>query len=209
MLAALIHLMRGTPYIYQGEEIGMTNAGYTDISQYQDVESTNYYRILMEEGKSSEEALRIIGERSRDNGRTPMQWDGTENAGFGTGTPWLGIPANHTTINVETEKKDPDSIYAFYKKLVALRKQYEIIADGTIRFTDAGNDNIISYERVLNGQKLTVLCNLRGTEQAPGTPFEAPGGRLLIGNYADRDASSAVEKITALRPYETVAVLQG
>ena len=209
MLAALIHLMRGTPYIYQGEEIGMTNAGYTDISQYRDVESTNYYRILMEEGKSSEEALRIIGERSRDNGRTPMQWDGTENAGFGTGTPWLGIPANHTTINVETEKKDPDSIYAFYKKLVALRKQYEIIADGTIRFTDAGNDNIISYERVLNGQKLTVLCNLRGTEQAPGTPFEAPGGRLLIGNYADRDASSAVEKITALRPYETVAVLQG
>ena len=209
MLAALIHLMRGTPYIYQGEEIGMTNAGYTDISQYQDVESTNYYRILMEEGKSSEEALRIIGERSRDNGRTPMQWDGTENAGFGTGTPWLGIPANHTTINVEAEKKDPDSIYAFYKKLVALRKQYEIIADGTIRFTDAGNDNIISYERVLNGQKLTVLCNLRGTEQAPGTPFEAPGGRLLIGNYADRDASSAAEKITALRPYETVAVLQG
>ena len=209
MLAALIHLMRGTPYIYQGEEIGMTNAGYTDISQYQDVESTNYYRILMEEGKSSEEALRIIGERSRDNGRTPMQWDGTENAGFGIGTPWLGIPANHTTINVETEKKDPDSIYAFYKKLVALRKQYEIIADGTIRFTDAGNDNIISYERVLNGQKLTVLCNLRGTEQAPGTPFEAPGGRLLIGNYADRDASSAVEKITALRPYETMAVLQG
>ena len=91
----------------------------------------------------------------------------------------------------------------------ALRKQYEIIADGTIRFTDAGNDNIISYERVLNGQKLTVLCNLRGTEQAPGTPFEAPGGRLLIGNYADRDASSAVEKITALRPYETMAVLQG
>lgn len=209
MLAALIHLMRGTPYIYQGEEIGMTNAGYTDISQYRDVESTNYYRILMEEGKSSEEALRIIGERSRDNGRTPMQWDGTENAGFGTGTPWLGIPANHTTINVETEKKDSDSIYAFYKKLVALRKQYEIIADGTIRFTDAGNDNIISYERVLNGQKLTVLCNLRGTEQAPGTPFEAPGGRLLIGNYADHDASSAVEKITALQPYETVAVLQG
>ena len=209
MLAALIHLMRGTPYIYQGEEIGMTNAGYTDISQYQDVESTNYYRILMEEGKSSEEALRIIGERSRDNGRTPMQWDGTENAGFGAGTPWLGIPANHTAINVEAEQKDPDSIYAFYKKLVALRKQYEIIADGTIRFTDAGNDNIISYERVLNGQKLTVLCNLRGTEQAPGTPFEAPGGRLLIGNYADRDASSAAEKITALRPYETVAVLQG
>ena len=209
MLAALIHLMRGTPYIYQGEEIGMTNAGYTDISQYQDVESTNYYRILMEEGKSSEEALRIIGERSRDNGRTPMQWDGTGNAGFGTGTPWLGIPANHTTINVETEKKDSDSIYTFYKKLVALRKQYEIIADGTIRFTDAGNDNIISYERVLNGQKLTVLCNLRGTEQAPGTPFEAPGDRLLIGNYADRDASSAAEKITALRPYETVAVLQG
>ena len=208
MLASLIHLMRGTPYIYEGEELGITNPGYTDISQYQDVESTNYYRILMEEeGRSREEALEIIGARSRDNGRTPMQWDGSENAGFTDGTPWLGIPANHSYINVEDEQKDPDSILNYYKKLVALRKEYEIIADGEIRFTDAGNENIISYDRMLNGQKLSVFCNLRGTEQALAPAFEAPGGRILIGNYADDGTSGQAVRIESLRPYETVAVL--
>ena len=116
-------MMRGTPYIYQGEEIGMTNAGYTSIEQYRDVESTNYFAILRAEGKSVEEALHIIGERSRDNGRTPMQWDASEFAGFTTGQPWLGIPANHNYINVETEEKDSDSIFAYYKKLVQLRKE--------------------------------------------------------------------------------------
>ena len=208
MLASLIHLMRGTPYIYEGEELGITNPGYTDISQYQDVESTNYYRILMEEeGRSKEEALEIIGARSRDNGRTPMQWDGSEKAGFTDGTPWLGIPANHSYINVEAEQKDPDSILNYYKKLVALRKEYEIIADGEIRFTDAGNENIISYDRMLDGQKLSVFCNLRGTEQALGTVFEAPAGKILIGNYADTAASDQAVRIESLRPFETKAVL--
>jgi len=208
MLASLIHLMRGTPYIYEGEELGITNPGYTDISQYQDVESTNYYRILMEEeGRSKEEALEIIGARSRDNGRTPMQWDGSEKAGFTDGTPWLGIPANHSYINVEAEQKDPDSILNYYKKLVALRKEYEIIADGEIRFTDAGNENIISYDRMLGGQKLSVFCNLRGTEQALGTAFEAPAGKILIGNYADTAASDQAVRIESLRPFETKAVL--
>lgn len=207
MLGALIHLMRGTPYIYEGEELGITNPGYTDISQYQDVESTNYYRILMEEeGKTREEALEIIGARSRDNGRTPMQWDGSENAGFTTGTPWLGIPDNHTYINVEDEAKDPDSVLAFYKKLVALRKENEIIADGQIRFTDAGNDNVISYVRTLNGQTLSVFCNLRGTDQSLGEAFTAPGGKILISNYESADAGKEI-KIDTLRPFEVAAVL--
>ena len=208
MLGALIHLMRGTPYIYEGEEIGLTNPGYTDISQYQDVESTNYYRILMEEeGKTREEALEIIGARSRDNGRTPMQWDGSEKAGFTTGTPWLGIPANHSYINVEDESKDPDSVLSFYKKLVALRKENEIIADGQIRFTDAGNDNIISYVRTLNGQTLSVFCNLRGTDQPLGEAFKAPGGKMLISNYEDAGEEKDIE-ITVLRPFEIAAVLR-
>ncbi len=176
--------------------------------QYQDVESTNYYRILMEEeGKTREEALEIIGARSRDNGRTPMQWDGSEKAGFTTGTPWLGIPANHSYINVEDESKDPDSVLAFYKKLVALRKENEIIADGQIRFTDAGNDNIISYVRTLNGQTLSVFCNLRGTEQSLGETFKAPGGKILIGNYEDDGAEKDIE-IKTLRPFEVAAVLR-
>ena len=157
MLATLIHMMRGTPYIYQGEEIGMTNAGYTSIDQYRDVESTNYYDILCAEGKSAEEALHIIGERSRDNGRTPMQWDASEFAGFTTGEPWLSIPANHSYINVETEERDEDSILAYYKKLVQLRKDHEIIADGDIHFLETGTDDVIAYERTLGEEKLTIM----------------------------------------------------
>ena len=107
----------------------------------------------------------------------------------------------------QRKQKDPDSILNYYKKLVALRKEYEIIADGEIRFTDAGNENIISYDRMLNGQKLSVFCNLRGTEQALAPAFEAPGGRILIGNYADDGTSGQAVRIESLRPYETVAVL--
>ena len=123
MLAVMIHLMRGTPYIYQGEELGMTNAHYTSIDQYRDVESLNYYEILRNQGKTETEALDIIAKRSRDKGRTPMQWNGTENAGFSTQAPWLAVTDNYREINVETEEKDPDSILNFYKKLVQLRKE--------------------------------------------------------------------------------------
>ena len=194
MLATLIHVMRGTPYIYQGEEIGMTNAGYTSIDQYRDVESTNYFAILRAEGKSEEEALHIIGERSRDNGRTPMQWDASEFAGFTAGESWLGIPANHSYINVESEEKDDDSILAYYKKLVQLRKEHEIIADGDIRFLETGTDDVIAYERTLGDEKLTVYCNLRGHE----VPFaDLVKGEILITNYAAEEL-----KDNALKPYE-------
>ena len=135
-----------------------------------------------------------------------MQWDGSEFAGFTTGTPWLGIPVNHNYINVEDESKDPDSVLAFYKKLVALRKENEIIADGQIRFTDAGNDNIISYERTLNGQTLSVFCNLRGTDQPLGEAFKAPDGKILISNYEDTGAEKDIG-IASLRPFEATAVL--
>ncbi len=199
MLATLIHMMRGTPYIYQGEEIGMTNAGYTSIDQYRDVESTNYYDILCAEGKSAEEALHIIGERSRDNGRTPMQWDASEFAGFTTGEPWLSIPANHSYINVETEERDEDSILAYYKKLVQLRKDHEIIADGDIHFLETGTDDVIAYERTLGEEKLTVYCNLRGTE-VPNA-YSAKGD-ILICNYAVEDVTDST-----LKPYEARVIV--
>ena len=199
MLATLIHMMRGTPYIYQGEEIGMTNAGYTSIDQYRDVESTNYFDILCAEGKSAEEALHIIGERSRDNGRTPMQWDASEYAGFTTGEPWLSIPANHSYINVESEEKDDDSILAYYKKLVQLRKDHEIIADGDIRFLETGTDDVIAYERTLGDEKLTAYCNLRGYE----VPFaDLAKGEILLSNYAAGEL-----KDSALKPYEARVVV--
>ena len=199
MLATLIHMMRGTPYIYQGEEIGMTNAGYTSIDQYRDVESTNYYDILCAEGKSAEEALHIIGERSRDNGRTPMQWDASEFAGFTTGEPWLSIPANHSYINVETEERDEDSILAYYKKLVQLRKDHEIIADGDIHFLETGTDDVIAYERTLGEEKLTVYCNLRGTE-VPNA-YSAKGD-ILICNCAVEDVTDST-----LKPYEARVIV--
>ena len=134
MLAVAIHFMRGTPYIYQGEELGMTNPHFTKIEQYRDVESLNYYRILREQDKTEAETLNIIAQRSRDDSRTPMQWDASENAGFTTGTPWIGIADNYKTINAAAQMDAPDSIRSFYKTLVALRKKMPVISAGKIEF---------------------------------------------------------------------------
>lgn len=196
MLAAAIHLMRGTPYIYQGEEIGMTNADFTDISDYRDVESINYHDILRASGQSEEETMKIIRARSRDNGRTPMQWTAGESAGFTTGTPWLGVNRNHAAINVEAEREDDDSILAFYRRLIALRKEYRIIAEGSIRFLERENDEILAYERELEGEHLLVLCNFRAAEIA--MPALHAAGEKLIGNYPGMAAH--------LRPYEVIAL---
>lgn len=196
MLAAAIHLMRGTPYIYQGEEIGMTNADFTDIADYRDVESINYHDILRASGRSEDETMKIIGARSRDNGRTPMQWTAGESAGFTTGMPWLGVNHNHAAINVEAEREDDDSILAFYRRLIALRKEYRIIAEGSIRFLERENDEILAYERELEGEHLLVLCNFRAAEIA--MPALHAAGEKLIGNYPGMAAH--------LRPYEVIAL---
>lgn len=136
----MIHLMRGTPYVYQGEKIGMVNAHFPSIEQYRDVESLNYYEILLERGKTKEEALEVLSARSRDNSRTPMQW------------------------TVEAQQRDPDSILAFYKKLIAMRKQYGVIADGVISFLETGTDMVLAYRRTLGEQGLDVFCNLEEKE---------------------------------------------
>ena len=201
VLAGLIHLMRGTPYIYQGEEIGITNAGFKDIDSYRDVESLNYYRILREAGKTEAEALEIIGERSRDNGRTPMQWDGTENAGFTTGTPWLGIPGNHKTINVENEEQDPDSILAFYRKLVALRKEEPVISDGRIDFEVEVPYGVIAYTRSYEETQLFVWANLTGDEKTVRIP---ESGKLFLSNYGMEGDIPAGEVL--LKPYELLVI---
>lgn len=196
MLAATIHLMRGTPYIYQGEEIGMTNADFTDIADYRDVESINYHDILRAAGLSEDETMKIIGARSRDNGRTLMQWTAGESAGFTTGTPWLGVNHNHAVINVEAEQQDEDSILTCYRRLIALRKEHRIIAEGSIRFLERENDAIIAYERELAGEHLLVLCNFRASDIA--MPELHAAGEKLIGNYPGMAAR--------LRPYEVVAL---
>ena len=206
MLATFTHLMRGTPYIYQGEELGMTNAGFTDIGQYRDVESTNYYKILLEKGLSEGEALEILAQRSRDNGRTPMQWTPEENAGFTSAEPWLGIPENYRVINAQTEEKDPDSILHYYRKLVQLRKDTPVIAEGGIRFLDTGNDRVLAYERSLEGRILTVICSFSGDSEAISKELaERTGaGKILIGNYECSDVPQGTEG--TLRPYEAIAV---
>ncbi len=200
MLAATIHLMRGTPYIYQGEELGMTNAKYTSIEQYRDVESLNYYKILLEQGKTQEEALKIIGERSRDNGRTPMQWSAEKYAGFSNVEAWISSPNNYTEINVAAEEKDPDSILNFYKKLVQIRKENKIVQEGDISFIERENNDVIAYRRDLDGEEWIVLCNYRGTETALQdkslSAYVNDGYKKILGNF-----EGVAEN---LRPYEVV-----
>ena len=193
MLATCIHLLRGTPYIFQGEELGMTNAYYSSIDQYRDVESLNYYRIMLQSGKTEAEALEILRQRSRDNGRTPMQWDGSINAGFSSAAPWILPPENYRTINAQAESRDPDSILHYYKKLIRLRKQEPAIARGQIAFLCQDVPGVFAYRRFLGERELFVVSNLTGRSADLGSRPWA-GLRKVLGNY---DGDAAV-----LRPYE-------
>ena len=201
-LAIVTHMFRGTPYVYQGEELGMTNPRYSDISQYRDVESINYYKILQERGASKEEALAVLGERSRDNGRTPMQWKAGPNAGFTDGEPWIGIPENHSYINVEEENKDEDSILSCYKKLIRLRKEHRVIAEGDIGFIYRDHPQVLAYRRRTEEEELIVLANMTGREAALAPAFDAGGWELLTASWKEAPAQAEGE-IRMLRPFES------
>lgn len=206
MLATTIHMMRGTPYIYQGEEFGMTNPYFDTIEKYRDVESINYYNILKEQGKPKEEILEILRSKSRDNSRTPVQWNNEENAGFTKGTPWIPISNAYERINVEQALKDEDSIFYHYQKLIRLRKDYDVISSGKIKFILGENDKVLSYVRTLDNTTLIIINNFFGEE----TKIELPdewlknnlNSKILISNYKD---SSILNKNINLRPYESVA----
>lgn len=200
MLAGAIHMMRGTPYIFQGEELGMTNSGYTDISQYRDVESTNYYQIMLERGKTKEEALHILNERSRDNGRTPMQWNGGENAGFTSGRPWISLPDNYKTINVEAEMADEDSILYYYRHLIAIRKEEPAVAEGSIEFIETSDPQILAYRRILGEDEILAIHNFGSEEKAVPPACKEGAYSLLLGNYKS-DAEGVPDKLKA---YESV-----
>ena len=201
MLATAIHCMRGTPYIYQGEELGMTNPHFTEIDQYRDVESLNYYKILREQGKSEAETLNILAQRSRDDGRTPMQWDSSPNAGFTSGTPWIGVADNYKSINAAAQTSDADSIYSFYKAMVRLRKEHRVISEGKIEFLYPDNTDLLAYRRYGSADKeeLLVLCNLTEQEIHAELPDAWATAEKLIGNYADNPSET-------LRPYECVVL---
>lgn len=205
MLAAYIHLLRGTPYIFQGEELGMTNPGYGDISQYRDVESINYYEILQKEGKTEKEALEILGQRSRDNGRTPMQWDSGKYAGFSEHEPWIGIPANHSYINVAAEEAAPDSILNYYRKLIKLRKQYAVIREGSIEFLNQEQPEVFAYRRSTKEQELLVISNFADTEIKLEETICCRGYEYLLGNYPQGDIG---DDLRVLRPYESIVLLR-
>ena len=207
MLAGMIHLMRGTPYIYQGEEIGMTNPHYTSIEQYADVESRNYYEILLNEGKTKEEALEILAARSRDNSRTPMQWTDERYCGFSDTKPWIPVSDNFEKINVKKQKQDRDSILEFYKKLIMLRKEKEVIARGNIEFMEVENAGVLAYTRCLDKQKLLVCCNFRDVESQMEFAQEWKSGRKILGNYEENHKNNY--KVLTLRPYEIIVLEKG
>ena len=203
MLAACIHMMRGTPYIYQGEELGMTDPHFDNISDYRDVESTNYYDILLNEGKSEAEALEILAARSRDNSRTPMQWNDSSFAGFSYAKPWIGTASNYRDINVSREECDEDSILNFYKKLIALRKEYPAIQDGTIEFIFEEQDKVLAYKRIYEDQEITVINNLSECEIELPHEINMQGMKLLLSNY-EGEYSESIKKLKA---YESVILL--
>ncbi|HGP8202871.1 TPA: alpha,alpha-phosphotrehalase [Streptococcus pneumoniae] len=200
MLATSIHLSRGTPYIYMGEEIGMIDPDYDSMADYVDVESLNAYQMLLEEGKSQQEAFQIIQAKSRDNSRIPMQWDASENAGFSTGTPWLKAGKSYKYINVENEIQGP--IFTFYQDLIRLRKEMPIISEGSYKPAFEDSKQVYAFERQFEDQKLLVLNNFYAKEVEIDLPAVYQNGQILISNYEDAEVS---EKIL-LKPYQTLAI---
>ncbi|MBZ9608766.1 alpha,alpha-phosphotrehalase [Clostridium estertheticum] len=204
MLATTVHLLRGTPYIYQGEELGMTNPYFDKIELYKDIESINYYNILKEKGIDDKEIIKILQSKSRDNARTPVQWNDNMNAGFTTGSPHISICNNYKEINAQKALKDEDSIFYHYKKLIQLRKEYDVIAYGDFKIIIKDDSQIFAYMRSWKAEKILVINNFYGKE----TTFNLPEdlllkGRstILISNY--KDTINNINELT-LRPYESI-----
>jgi len=205
MLATTIHMMQGTPYIYQGEEFGMTDPKFTSIDQYRDVESLNMYNILQANGKSEEEILEILRRKSRDNSRTPVQWNGEKNAGFTDGTPWIETARNYRELNAENALKDKDSIFYHYQKLIQLRKEYNIITDGDYELLAPEDDKIFAYLRSTDKEKLLVVNNFYEEEVTFTLPehidWTGLTGTILLSNYPDSDS---MRESIKLRAYESI-----
>ena len=204
MLATCLHMMQGTPYVYQGEELGMTNVPFTSIDQFRDLDSINAYRELVEEQKvfTSEEMMRYLRYKSRDNARTPFQWDDSENAGFSTGTPWIMVNPNYKEINAKDQLERADSVFHYYQKLIRLRKEQEVIVYGTYDLLLPDSKEIYAYTRTLGEEKLLVVCNFYEPEVSFELPEEFAGGTCLISNYPEVSLKAEM----TLRPYEAFVI---
>ena len=201
MLATLLHGMKGTPYIYQGEELGMTNVRFDDINDYNDIESLNMYKDRVSKGYSHNEIMESIYAKGRDNARTPMQWDDSENAGFTTGTPWLAVNKNYDKINAKQCLQDENSIFNHYKKLIDIRKNNDTIIYGDYKLLCEDDENIFAYVRELNGDKILVVCNFYDKDVEFKFDGDFNYSKVLLSNY--NDSSKMIEKLK-LRPYEAV-----
>ncbi|MDA2190552.1 alpha,alpha-phosphotrehalase [Bacillus cereus] len=205
MLATAMHMLQGTPYIYQGEEIGMTNPKFESIEQYRDVESLNIYDIKLKEGLSKEEIIGILKQKSRDNSRTPMQWNEEMNSGFTTSTPWISVAENFKEINVEKALEDKESVFYHYKKLIELRKTYDVLTEGEYAILDENHPKIWAYTRTVNDEVLLVINNFYGEEITYSVPahvqLDGMKQEVLLSNY--KDASKDIAKLN-LRPYESI-----
>ena len=201
MLATLLHGMKGTPYIYQGEELGMTNVRFDDINDYNDIESLNMYKDRLSKGYSHNEIMESIYAKGRDNARTPMQWDDSENAGFTTGTPWLAVNKNYDKINAKQCLQDENSIFNHYKKLIDIIKNNDTIIYGDYKLLCEDDENIFAYVRELNGDKILVVCNFYDKDVEFKFDGDFNYSKVLLSNY--NDSSKMIEKLK-LRPYEAV-----
>ena len=200
MFAIILHLMHGTPYIYNGEEIGMTNCPVNSIDEVEDIESINMYRERIEKGYSKDELIKAINTKGRDNARRPMQWSNEESAGFTTGKPWLKLNPNYKTINVEDALEDSNSIFYTYQKLIRLRHENPVVVDGDFELVENTSDNILAFWRKLEDEKWLVVANLSGEEQ--NLNLDIPFKEVVISNYEKRDSL----KNMVLKPYEAFAV---
>ncbi len=198
MLATLLHGMKGTPYIYQGEELGMTNAPFTSIEDFPDIETQNIYKERLRAGFSEEETMCAIRKKARDNARTPMQWNAEKNAGFTTGTPWYQVNPNYTEINAEDAMTREDSVFYYYQKLIRLRREHEIMAYGIYDLLLPEDEDLYIYTRTLENEKWLILCNFHEKERVI-TSMRM--GRVILSNYAD---TPQLEELCLLRPYEAV-----
>ncbi|ASN07129.1 alpha,alpha-phosphotrehalase [Virgibacillus necropolis] len=199
MLATTIHLMQGTPYIYQGEEIGMTNPKFSNINDYRDVESLNAYKVLKRQGKQEDEIMAILQQKSRDNARTPMQWSTSENAGFTKGIPWISVAENYPEINAVHALQDDNSIFHHYQKLIELRKKQDIITYGDYQLLAEDHPQVFAYTRNWKEQTLCIVNNFYEKDVTIELPYTE--GNVLLSNYQDSDRS--LQKLT-LRPYESI-----
>lgn len=197
MLAVWYMLMQGTPFIYQGQELGMTNTPFTGIDEYRDIDALNYYREAIEKGVAPETALWYLAERGRDHSRTPMQWDDGVNVGFTTGEPWIRVNPNHAEINVVHETSDPESVLHFYRKLIRLRKENRVFSEGSFHSLLEESNEIGAYERIIGEEVFTVLCNFTADNQQMPVLSLRNGSRILLCNRIDHQHG-------ILLPYEAI-----